>query len=128
MSTKAAETSIAQLERDRGSFRLYTIGFVASLVTTITAYLLVVSHIQVTADHIMLAITGLALLQFIVQLFFFLHLGNETKPRWKLLVLVCMIMVILILVFGSLWIMDNLNYRMTPQQVNTYMNDQGGGF
>jgi hypothetical protein len=33
-----------------------------------------------------------------------------------------------ILVFGSLWIMGNLNYRMSPQQMNTYMTDQGGGF
>jgi hypothetical protein len=36
--------------------------------------------------------------------------------------------VVLILVFGSIWIMNNLNYRMTPEQINTYMNNQGGGF
>jgi hypothetical protein len=35
-------------------------------------------------------------------------------------------MVVCILVFGSLWIMNNLNYRMTPQQIQSYMDNQTG--
>lgn len=116
-------------DQERGTFRAYVVGFVSSLVLTISAYLLVVNHHSGTGTNGVLAvIVGLALVQFGVQLWFFLHLGQETKPRWKLAVLAFMIMVVLIMVFGSLWIMDNLNYRMTPQQVNNYMNDQGGGF
>jgi len=38
-----------------------------------------------------------------------------------------MILVVMILVGGSLWIMKNLNYRMTPEQMNQYMIDQNGG-
>ena len=34
------------------------------------------------------------------------------------------VVVVLILVFGTLWIMNNLNYRMTPQKINTYMQNQ----
>lgn len=113
---------------EHGTLRSYTIGFVLSIVFTITAYLLVVNHLYSNRHLIVSAIVGLALLQFMVQLLFFLHLGKETKPRWKLLVFIFMISVVLILVFGSLWIMDNLNYRMTPEQINTYMNNQGGGF
>ena len=62
------------------------------------------------------------------RLYFFLHLGKETKPRWKLYVFGFMVSVVLIIVFGSIWIMNNLNYRMTPAQINQYMNSQGGGF
>jgi cytochrome o ubiquinol oxidase subunit IV len=111
-----------------GSLRSYVIGFVLSIVMTITAYLLVVGHNSLHRSYIIGAIVGLALLQFIVQLLFFLHLGRETKPRMKLFIFGFMVTVVLILVFGSLWIMNNLNYRMTPQQIDTYMNNQGGGF
>ncbi len=110
-----------------GSLKTYISGFVLSIVLTLTAYELVV-HGKYSVDIIIAAIVGLALIQFLIQLLFFLHLGRETKPRWKLFVLLFMIMVVLILVFGSIWIMNNLNYRMTPQQQNQYMNNQGGGF
>lgn len=104
--------------------RPYVIGYILSLGLTLTAYLLVTQH-QLRYKLIVGLIAVLALTQFIVQMLCFLHLGNETKPRWKLVVFGFMLGVVLILVGGSLWIMSNLNYRMTPQQMNSYMNDQG---
>ena len=65
-------------------------------------------------------------MQFVGQLIFFMHLGRETKPRWKLAVTLMMILVVSILVGGSLWIMSNLTYRMTPTQEENYMNNQQG--
>jgi cytochrome o ubiquinol oxidase operon protein cyoD len=50
-----------------------------------------------------------------IQLHYFLHLGDEPKPQWNLLTFGFMIGVVLILVFGTLWIMNNLNDRMMPQ-------------
>ena len=110
-----------------GSLKSYTIGFVWSLGLTLIAYALVVHH-SFSNRLLIAAVVGLALIQFIFQMVFFLHLGRETKPRWRLFVFLFMVMVVAILVFGSLWIMNNLNYRMTPNQVNSYMNNQGGGF
>jgi cytochrome o ubiquinol oxidase operon protein cyoD len=118
---------ISHHDSENGTLKSYITGFAFSIILTITAYLLVV-HRAFSADIIVAAIVGLALVQFLIQLVFFLHLGKETKPRWKLFVLVFMILIVLILVFGSIWIMNNLNYRMTPEQVNTYLNNQGGGF
>jgi cytochrome o ubiquinol oxidase operon protein cyoD len=114
-------------ETEDASLRNYVIGFGLSLGLTLTAYLLVVNHAW-SARYLIVAVITLALVQFLVQLRFFLHLGREGQPRWKLFVFLFMVMVVVILVFGSLWIMNNLNYRMTPQQINTYMNNQGGGF
>ncbi len=114
-------------KKPEGSLKTYISGFVLSIFLTLMAYDLVVQR-KFSVDTIIAAIVGLALIQFLIQLVFFLHLGRETKPRWKLFVLLFMIMVVLILVFGSIWIMNNLNYRMTPQQQNQYMNNQGGGF
>lgn len=120
--------TISKHDTEYGTLRSYVIGFVLSIISTITAYLLVVHHAYSDRVIIVSAIVALALFQFIVQLLFFLHLGKETKPRWKLFIFVFMVLVVLILVFGTLWIMNNLNYRMTPEQINTYMNNQGGGF
>lgn len=121
------KTIIPQHDTEHGSLKTYVSGFAFSIILTLAAYTLVVNR-KYSVNIIIGAIIGLALVQFLIQLIFFLHLGKETKPRWKLFVLVFMILIVLILVFGSLWIMNNLNYRMTPEQMNTYMNNQGGGF
>jgi cytochrome o ubiquinol oxidase operon protein cyoD len=99
------------------SLASYVAGFVLSLSLTVATYLFVNDHV---ASHhgafshqtLMIMIVVFALSQCFVQLFFFLHLGHETKPRWKLLVFLFMLLVIAILVGGSLWIMHNLDYNM----------------
>jgi len=119
------KVTVSQHNSEHGTFRSYLTGFSLSIIFTLTAYLLVV-HKKFTTDIIISLIIGLALVQFLIQLIFFLHLGKESKPRWKLFVFIFMIAVVLILVFGSIWIMNNLNTRMTPEQINTYVNDQSG--
>lgn len=106
--------------------RTYVIGFVVSIFLTLTAYLSVTQQLF-ASDTLLLVIAGLALVQAIVQLIFFLHLGNETKPRWKLGVFWFMVGVVFILVIGSLWIMNNLAYHHpTAAQERQYLNDQDG--
>ena len=103
----------------------YITGYLLSIVLTVIAYLLV-DHQSLSGNAIVAAIIALGVIQFIVQLYYFLHLGVNTKSRWRLFVLLFMLMVVIIIVAGSLWIMTNLNYRMTPEQVNQYMSNQGG--
>ena len=112
----------------------YVVGFLLSTVLTLTTYLLVQKHVHshhTEFSHQLLVplIGGLAISQFIVQALCFLHLGQETKPRWKLLSLLFAIGVVLIVVVGSLWIMYNLNYNMMdtkPSDVNHYLDQQDG--
>jgi len=111
--------------QERATLTSYIVGFVTSIVLTVEAYLLVAHHL-IEGKSLAAAVAGLAITQFLVQLFFFLHLGRETKPRWKLLVFGMMLVVVMIFVFGSLWIMSNLNYHMTPKQINNYLNSQDG--
>jgi cytochrome o ubiquinol oxidase operon protein cyoD len=108
------------------SIRPYVIGFISSLVLTLSAYLLVTQR-ALSRRMLIASVTTLALAQAITQMVFFLHLGRETKPRWKFITFLFMLMVITILVFGSLWIMYNLNYHKTPQQIYKYLNNQGDG-
>lgn len=55
-------------------------------------------------------LVALAVLQLLVQLYFFLHLGDEKKPRWNSMALYFAVMVVAILVGGTLWIMNNLSH------------------
>lgn len=113
-------------ETESASLAKYVVGFMGSLLLTAAAYVLVTRHVF-AGNYLIAALASLAFLQFLLQMVCFLHIGSETKPRWKLLVLVFMVGIVLILVGGSIWIMHNLNYRMTPQQMNTYMKNQDGG-
>ncbi len=104
---------------------MYVSGFALSLALTLTSYIAVTHH-ALRHDWLIGLILGLALVQFIVQLVFFLHLGPGRQQRLKRIVFFFMVVVVCILVFGSLWIMSNLSYRMTPRQINSYMNSQDG--
>lgn len=110
----------------------YVAGFIASIILTLAAYLLTQHHLNThhayPSDHAMtILLLGLATVQLFVQLVFFLHLGREGKPRWRLLTFWFGLLVVLLIVIGSIWIMDNLNYRMTSQQMSQYLKNQDGG-
>ena len=110
----------------KNSALTYSIGFFVSLLLTLAAYFVVTNRV---AEGVWLVaiIVGLALIQLLVQLYFFLHLGQEAKPRWKLLTFGFMILVLIILVFGSLWIMQNLDYNMMHgRELDEYIMDDEG--
>ena len=96
----------------------YIIGLISALVLTAIAFLLTQLYLgsetspPVNYNALVTIILGLAIVQMIVQLVFFLHVGEETKPKWKLWSLLFGIMVVAIIFIGSLWIMYNLDYNM----------------
>jgi cytochrome o ubiquinol oxidase operon protein cyoD len=90
-----------------------TMGFILSVLLTLSAYFVVVQHLVPDA-FILIVIIILAFMQFIVQLVFFLHLDKETGARWNLIIFLSTVSVVLIVVVGSLWIMYHLNYNMDP--------------
>lgn len=99
-----------------GSLKSYIIGFALSILLTLIAYFLVVEHV-LTYLTLIFTIVGLATVQTVVQLVFFLHLGQEPKPHMNSLIFSVMGVVILILVIGSLWIMFDLDNRvMAPME------------
>ena len=104
----------------------YILGFSISVVLTLVSFYVVFQHIgangakvsnQIVAALIML----IAILQLIVQLIFFLHLGRESKPKWNLIALFATISTILIIIVASIWIINNLNYNMMPQNYDSYI-------
>lgn len=105
------------------TYKSYITGFILSIALTLAAYFAVVKNLP----NALLIILLLAIVQLFVQLIFFLHLNKGSDRGWNLVVLLSTASIILILVVGSLWIMNHLNYNMTPQDINNYMSNQGGG-
>ncbi len=98
-----------------GTALSYFFGFLASLILTLAAYFSVTQALF-SGWVLKLVVAGLGLLQAWVQFGLFFHLTKESKPRWNLIVFLFTIMVTLILVFGSIWIMNNLNYNLMGSQ------------
>lgn len=96
---------------EHGTFKLYILGFLFSVALTLLSYFLVEKQL-LTGSTLIATILGLGFVQAVVQLVFFLHLGNEPKPRLNLMLFLFMLLILCVVVVGSLWIMGNLNYRM----------------
>lgn len=65
--------------------------------------------------------------QLYIQSRYFLHLDDTSDvPRWRLVSYVFTWLMLLIIVLGSLWVMNNLNYNMmmSPTDMTDYMLKQ----
>ena len=118
---------VSHFEPPHVSFRGYVTAFITCVVLTLVMYFAGVSESLSKMQAISIVGT-LAVIQCVVQLRKFLHLGEEFKPRWKLAVFSVMLIIALIIVIGSIWIMDNLNYRMmhNSSQSQEYVESQDG--
>lgn len=103
-------------EREPSTARPYVIGFLLSVVCTLVPYYMVVEKI-VTGTTLLATIIGFAMVQLIIQVVFFLHIGREKKPRFNLFFLVSTIGIIFVVVVGSIWIMNHLHYNMAGKDV-----------
>jgi cytochrome o ubiquinol oxidase operon protein cyoD len=107
----------------------YLIGFVSSIILTVVAYGVVVDPERLHAGGIVLGvILTLAMVQLIIQLLCFLHVGTESAEQWKLPLVIATFAFVFLIVIASLWIMNHLNYNMTPADINQYLKDSQGGF
>jgi cytochrome o ubiquinol oxidase subunit IV len=94
-----------------GSMKGYVVGFVLSLAITLAAFGAVMSN--VVPHHMRLAIiVGLCVIQLVVQLVYFLHMGTSRDQRENTAIFLCTGLLIAIVVAGSLWVMHNANVNM----------------
>jgi len=124
------KTIVAQHDTNHGTARSYIVGFILSLILTFGAYVLTVEDI-LSGWTLVYVLAALAVTQLTVQLVCFLHLGRESKPRWNLTAAAFALTVVVILVFGSLWIMQNLSYNhghhgLTSGQTDEFIKSDEG--
>ena len=86
------------------SLKSYVIGFLLSIVLTVIPIAAVlVSGLGRAAVLTVLLVS--AVLQFVVQLFFFMHLRQGENARWNIMSLLLGVIILLFIVVGSIWIM-----------------------
>lgn len=100
-------------KREHGTTTSYVIGYILSLVFTFIPYYLVVEK-AATGNVLLAMILAIGVLQMIIQIVFFLHLGRGPKPLYNIAFFISTVGIILVVVVGSLWIMHHLHYNMTP--------------
>jgi cytochrome o ubiquinol oxidase operon protein cyoD len=96
----------------RGSFRSYATGFILSIILTAVPFALVMSG-SLSASAVLSGILVAAVAQILVHLHYFLHLDASSAMRWNLLALLLALLIMTLFVWGTLWIMGHLNYRVT---------------
>ncbi len=99
-----------------GTLTSYVSGFVLCLVLTALSFGAVMSGF-VPHEKILAAITMLAVVQLLVQLVLFLHLGTAPEQRNNTVILVLAVLIIATVVSGSLWVMHNADINMMPTQM-----------
>lgn len=100
-------------DNSHGSVKSYIVGFILSVILTVIPYYLVVNHVMDT-HSLGLTVMGIAVLQLIVQVVYFLHLSLKGEEYSKTLSFIFTLVVVLILVIGTIWIMSNLYDNMMP--------------
>lgn len=111
--------------REHGAMKSYVIGFLLSLIFTLIPYYLVVNQ-TVVGSSLLAIILVFAFLQMVVQITFFLHLGRGPKPNWNLFFFIATFGTILVVVGGSIMIMNNLYQNMKPSDnIKKLTNDEG---
>lgn len=117
------ELNLQETQKEwHGSLKAYLKGFIGSVLLTIASFCLVITK-WLSGPNLVYTIIGLALAQAVVQLLFFLHVGEEDKPRWEMVIFYFMVAVFLIIVIGSLWIMHDLNDRVMSNMTMDMTHD-----
>lgn len=110
---------------EHGSITSYVTGFILSIIFTLIPYYLVVN--KTFADtQLLVVILAFAVIQMLIQIFFFLHLGRGPKPLYNIVFFVSTVGIIIVVVGGSLFIMSHLHYNMSPTEATKQLAEKEG--
>jgi len=111
-----ADTAPGDESRDESigtAIRTYLIGFTLAVLLSAISFYMARSSL-VWAPSIPIALSVLAIAQMGVHLVFFLHMTAGPDNVNNLMALAFGLLIVMLLVFGSLWIMFHLNHNMLP--------------
>jgi cytochrome o ubiquinol oxidase subunit IV len=93
--------------------RGYLLGLALAVLLTIASFWTVSTHL-IYGPGIPVAVLVLAVAQMGIHLVFFLHITTAPDNTNNVLALAFGTLIVCLVVFGSLWIMANLNHNMVP--------------
>ena len=94
-----------------GSVSSYLIGFVLAVILTVLSFGVVMSH-SLAPTGTLAALSILALVQVLVHLHYFLHMGGSSEQRWNNICFVFTVGFVAIFIIGTLFIMNNTALHM----------------
>ena len=93
----------------------YLIGFVLAVGITAVSFFIAQTTL-VWQPSIPIALSVLAVAQMGVHLVFFLHITSDADSLNNVLALAFGLLIVMLLVFGSIWIMTHLNHLTMPME------------
>lgn len=97
-----------------GTRRAYIIGFLASVVLTAIPFWMVIGRPVESAVTIGLVAIGLAIVQIIVHVRFFLNVDAKGEGGWTLVSFIFTAIIVVITIGGSIWAMYQMSANMMP--------------
>jgi cytochrome o ubiquinol oxidase operon protein cyoD len=105
-----------------GSVKSYLTGFGLSVVLTAIPFWLVMSGALGSNKLTIVAIVGLAVIQIIVHMIYFLHMNAKSEGGWTIMALIFTLMLVVIALSGTLWVMYHLDENMAPMSAEDGRN------
>jgi cytochrome o ubiquinol oxidase operon protein cyoD len=92
----------------------YVVGFLLAAALTAIPFWLVMHHALPNPAVTAAVVMGLALVQVVVHMIYFLHMNSRAQGGWSLVALLFTVLFVAIAMAGSLWVMYHLNVDMMP--------------
>ncbi|MDR3511959.1 MAG: cytochrome o ubiquinol oxidase subunit IV [Caulobacteraceae bacterium] len=92
----------------------YLVGFLLAAGLTAVPFWLVMSHALGDPGLTALVVMGLAAVQVVVHMIYFLHMNSRSENGWTMLALLFTVLLVGIVLTGSLWVMHHLDVNMMP--------------
>ena len=104
------------------SRRGYLTGFVLAVLLTAIPFWLVMGNVLHRPGLTGTVLLGLAAVQIVVHMVYFLHMNAKSEGGWSLLALIFTLVLVVIALSGSLWVMYHLNDNMMPSSMPDMRN------
>lgn len=93
------------MNQHHGSIKAYLTGFILSIVLTVIPLVLVLNH-MLEKTALVVSVLLAAVLQFVIQLFFFMHIRDGEGPRYNAMALILGLVFAVTIIAGAIWIMS----------------------
>ena len=104
------------------TLRGYATGFVLAVILTAIPFWLVMNKVLSNSSTAGLVLLGLATVQIVVHMIYFLHMNTKVEGGWSMLAMLFTVMVVVIMLSGSIWVMYNMNHNMMPSMMDAAMH------
>lgn len=108
-----------EADEPHSTFSGYMTGFVLSVILTAIPFWLVMAKVIADRNTAVLVLGGLAVIQILVHMVYFLHMNGKIEGGWTLLSSIFTVVFVAITIAGTLWVMFHMNTNMMPEHPAT---------